>query len=459
MSATPIARAAAAAVLAAAVAAHAATAPARPSLGRPFTLAAGFQPGYGAGPAALGPDGTAWIAQAGFGSSPASGFEILARAAGGRVLGPVATSDGGGSATDRPVIAAGPGAATFVWQTASGIGGQGGVAQVRARRCTLAGCGPVQVLASWSWSAGGRVGGSGFTAVGDAEPGAAIAGSRTLAVFYRDGGGAPRMEWTVATGAGPFASARPLAGPGGPDAVVAPLAGGGAVAAWAAGTLPSLGSRVEWTAFAPRGGFARAAALAGPAGSISGLAAAPAGAGAALVWLQGTNVSEPIPAEPVWVARRGAAGGFSRPARAFGGDAFGLSLAGGAGTLAIAFTTAAGPRAGPGQPGPAWVKRSAGGGPFGAAVDLDPRAAPYPAVAVTTGGGVLAAWSACPASGAAMCTAQLAFAPPGAGFGGPVALGAEARGGSPTIAVSGARALVAWESGDAVRAVVATFRR
>src|SRR5579871_6876001 len=133
----------------------------------PLTLAAGFQAGYGAGPTALGPDGVVWLAQPGFGASPSSGFEVFARGAGAR-LGPVATSDGAGSATDRPVIAAAAGVATFVWQTASGAGGGGGVAQVRARRCTPARCGPVQVLASWRWSTRGSPAQSGFTALGDA---------------------------------------------------------------------------------------------------------------------------------------------------------------------------------------------------------------------------------------------------------------------------------------------------
>jgi hypothetical protein len=457
----PIRRAAGALALAAAIAGPAAAGGAArgasDAVGRPFTLASGFQTAYGAGPSVLGPDGTAWLAQPGFGATPASGFEIVARALGGGLAVAVATSDGGGSATDRPVIAARAGCATFVWQTASGFGGSAGVAEVRARSCTLAGCGPIQVLDRWAWDSSGAVGSSGFTAVGDAEPGVAVSGGRVVALFERAGGGRPRMEWASATG-GRFGPVHALRAPAGPVAVLAPAAGGGLVGAWIAGSLASFGSGVQWASWSARDGFAAPRALAGADGMDSELAAAPAGRGVALAWLAGAAISDPIPSAPIWVARRGAGGGFSKPVRVGGANAVGLSLAGAPDTLALAFSTTAGPGASSDAPGPAWVRRSVAGGPFGAAVDLDRTAAAHPAVGVAPDGRVLAGWSACGAQAAstAGCSAQLAIAAGRGAFAAPISLGGEDRDDSPQIHVAGARALVVWESGDAVRAVIVT---
>ena len=425
---------------------------ANPRIGAPFTFASGFQADYGVGPSALAPDGTLWLAQSGFGASPAAGFEIISRADGGRSLRSVATSDGDGSATDRPVIAAARGRATFVWQTASDAGGASGTASVRARSCTLAGCGPVQVLASWGWSEHGPVGGSGFTAVGDAEPALAVVpGGGVLAVFYRDGGGRPRMEWALAPAGGRFGAARALPGAGGPDPVLAVGGAGGVVAAWIVGDLAAYGSGIRWAAWSARGGFTRPRALTGSGATDSELAAAPAGRGVALAWLQGSNVSDPAPAEPLWVARRGPDGGFGRPLQVFGGDAFGVSLAGASGTLALAFSATAAPGASSFGPGPTWVKRSVGGGPFGPAVDLDPAATAPASVAVATGGAVLAVWGDCRSRAAAGggCSARLAVAPAGGGrFGPAVALAPEASVDAPAALAAGARTAVVWTPGD-----------
>jgi hypothetical protein len=415
----------------------------------PFTLASGFQQGYGGGESALGPDGTVWLAQPGFGPTPTAGFEIVALGAGGRRLRPVVTSDGAGSVTDRPAIAAGAGGAMFVWQTASGVGGAQGVAQVRARRCTLGGCGPIQVLARWPWNAAEPAGGSGFTALGDAEPGVATAGRNVVAVFMRGVGGAPRIAWAVATGPR-FGAVHVLPGPGGLDPVVATVPGG-VVAAWIAGPLASYGSGIEWARWSARGGFSRPRALAGVAGLDSGLVATPDGGGVALAWLEGSGVVNPIPAGAAWMAR-GGSGGFSRPARVFAGAAAALSLAGASGALALGFTTGA-HAAGPEAHAPAWVARSEGGRPFGAAVDFDPEAASPAAVAVAAGGDVLAAWNACRG---ASCAARLALAGGRTRIAAARTLGAEERGDAPAIHTVGRRTLVTWESGDAVRGVIAT---
>jgi hypothetical protein len=121
----------------------------RLSTGARFTLASGFQYDLGAGSSALGPDGTVWLAQpvAAYG-----GFRIVARTTGGRALHPGVAAGSGGSAYSRPAIAAAAGAATFVWEAASDADGPSGVAAVKALRCTLSGCEPVQTLSSWRWT-------------------------------------------------------------------------------------------------------------------------------------------------------------------------------------------------------------------------------------------------------------------------------------------------------------------
>jgi hypothetical protein len=442
-------------VLAAAVgpalAAASAGGAATPRIGAPFVLASGFQQDYGAGPTALGPDGTVWLAQPGFGASPSSGFDIVARAAGGGVLRPVVTSDGAGSATDRPVIAATATGATFVWQTASNAGGAAGIAQVRARSCTLRGCGPVQVLERWSWSSHGPPGGSGFSAVGDAEPGVVAVGGRVLAAFFRDGAAA-RMEWALADRDGRFGPVHALSGPGGPDPVL--TVDGGVVAAWVSGDLAAFGNGVVWASWSARRGFSRPRSLASAAGfTFSDLVGAPAGGGVALAWLEGVNVSDPTPSEPIWVARRGRAGGFSRPVRAFGGNAFGLALAGASDTVALAFSATRGAGANSIDPGPVWAKRSIGGRPFAAAIDLDATAAAPAAVAVTGRGAVFAAWNACHGTS---CGARIAVGAHGGPFTAPVAVGAESQTDAPALSAGGGRVLVTWQLGDAVQGAFVT---
>lgn len=452
------------AVLAVAVAVGRAGAAAPPALrfGAPFTLASGFQAGYGAGAAALGADGTVWLAQAGYGSAPASGFEILARAPAGGIAIAVATSDGAGSATDRPAIAAYPGGATFVWETASSFGGPAGTTEVRARSCTLRGCGPVQVVERWRWSTHGPLGGSGFTAVGDAQPGLALAAGRVVTVLYRDGPGAQRMEWASApaNGRGRFGAPRALGGAGGPVAVLSAQRGGGILAAWTAGDLAAYGSAIEWARWSARGGFDRPRVLAGSAAATghldAGLAAAPAGAGTVLAWVAGANVSDPAPAEPVWVAHAGARGGFGRPRRVFGGLAAGLSAAGAGGTLALAWHAVAGRGQSSDSPGPAWAASGAAERGLGTPARLAARADGTPAVAVVDGT-VVAAWNACRAgaASAAACTLSLAVARGGGAFTAAPALGGEDPDDAPALHAAGGRVLAVWEAAGVVRGALA----
>jgi hypothetical protein len=259
------------------------------------------------------------------------------------------------------------------------------------------------------------------------------------------------MAWAVATRAG-FGPAHALAGAGGLEPALAATPGG-LVAAWIVGRLASFGSGIEWARWSAGGGFSGPQALAGAGHADSGLVAAPDGRGVALAWLEGSGVDEPIPAGAVWMARGAAGGGgFSSPARVFGGAAAGLSAAGASGTLALGFTTGA-HRAGPGTHAPAWIARSDSGGPFGAALDADPTAASPAAVAVASGGDVLGAWNAC---GNASCAARLVLAGRRTAIAAAVTLGPEDRGDAPLLDTIGRRTLVTWESGDAVRGVIAT---
>ena len=216
-----------------------AAAPPALRFGAPFTLASGFQPVYGAGAAALGADGTVWLAQAGYGSAPASGFEILARAPAGGIAIAVATSDGAGSATDRPAIAAYPGGATFVWETASSFGGPAGTTEVRARSCTLRGCGPVQVVERWRWSTHGPPAARDSPRSATRSRASRSPPGASSPCFYRDGPGAQRMEWASAP-AGRFGP--PRAGRAGRPRRGARAARRRDLAAWIAGDLAAFGT-------------------------------------------------------------------------------------------------------------------------------------------------------------------------------------------------------------------------
>jgi hypothetical protein len=73
------------------------------------------------------------------------------------------------------------------------------------------------------------------------------------------------------------------------------------------------------------------------------------------------------------------------------GDAYGLSLAGNDGALALAFATTARTGLDAGTSGPAAVETSVAGSSVGAPVDLDADAEPYPAVSVDDRADMLAA--------------------------------------------------------------------
>jgi hypothetical protein len=411
------------------------------SFGPRFTLAGGFQYDLGAGTSALGTDGTVWLAQP---RSPSGGFEIVARTADGRELQPGVAPGGGGSADSRPAIATAAGSATFVWETASGASGPSGTAAVRALRCTLGGCAPLQTLATWRWTYAN----DSFPPMGyQAQPGLASASGKTVAVFLRDAAANPQMVWAQA-GAGRFGAPHSFGTGGAADPVVVSEAGGRILAAWLAGSGDTAsGSGVKWASWSAPAGFTRVQTLAGASGDFAaGLVGTRDAGGAAIAWIQGDNATDPgLAAEPVWVARQGSQE-FSKPVRAFGGLAFGLSLTGADGVLALGFTTT--PRAGMDgdSAGPALVARSDGEKPFGRPITLDPKAAPTPVVAVDAEGDVLAAWND---NGAKVAIAKATGA-----FGPPLVIGPEIGDGSPVIRVSGCRALVVWEGPSASGAVL-----
>jgi len=409
------------------------------SIGEPITLASGFQADLGVGPSAVGSDETVWLAQ------PVGGgrFRIIGRAASGRTMRPVLVSGGIGSVTSTPAITVSATTATLVWETApNGVDGSSGTVYVRARRCTLGGCTPTQTLSSWHWTYANNS----FPAMGYwAKPAVATAGGRAVVVFYRDSGSDPQMMWAQTDGVR-FGALHALGGGGWADPVAVGESGGRVLAAW----FDNVSSSVDWAQWSLAAGFTRSQSFSDGQGFYSAdLVAAPLGAGAAIAWIQGDNTTDPgLDADPVWVARTQASS-FTKPVRVFADDAFGLTLDGGRGVLALAFTTTT-PGLDAGAPGPAIVETSIDGAPFGSPVDLDDTAAPYPAVSVGSGASVLATWNA-------NSTAQIAIAPAAGKFDPPVTLGPETRNDSPTIHTDGAQSLLVWQNpSGAVRGVLTT---
>jgi hypothetical protein len=236
--------------------------------------------------------------------------------------------------------------------------------------------------------------------------------------------------------------------------VIAAESGGRVVVAWLDG---SRNPWVDWSQWTPGRGFGAVDQLHGAHGSQgSNLVASPAGAGVELAWIEG-DFAGGAPGQyvdPIWVSRRGATGGFSAPVRAYRGLAGQLSLAGAAGVVALAFSSASPDGGGYADDARgALVERSVGGRPFGPPVELDPRAGPNPTVAVAPDGDVLAAWGR---SGSdAPSDAKLAAATPSGPFGAPLALGSDSEPYGPWVVIDGPRALVTWQDQAATDGVTA----
>ena len=441
---------------AAALAVLAATGGAMPStlsVGRPFTLATG-SPDSGVAASGLGSDGSVWsVLERASGS-----FAIAARARGGRGLGPLTVAAPSGFDQGIPVVSVSGATATFAWLV---VRQSSGDAAAQVRTCTLSGCRPTQTIARWAYTPGGAPVFSGASAVGLAS-----AGGRTVLVFYRTSGGRALMEWSQSTG-GRFSAPRALATITPSVSVDIPVltgeAGGRIVAVWP--HYRATGFDLGYALWSARGGFAPAGTIPGGQGPFTdGLpVVAAAGAGAAVAWIQGTNATDPQQeAEPIWFARQSATG-FGAAAEVFDGDAGGLSMAGGGGVLALAFTTAR-----PGfdidGDGPAMVIRSVDGAPFGTPTELASSSAPFPTVSVDAHGDTLAAWDLethYPRTSGPTSVAQLAFAPPSGAFGAPARLGTASSGDligeAPSVHCAPARCAVVWQSaGGDVRAALAT---
>lgn len=441
---------AAVALGAAASEAGGAASPAR-VLGEPFTLASPPPGAPGIGPvdieaSGLGSDGTLWAALVG---TPSEAVVVVAHAVDGRTLGPTDLTVAGGLRVGNPVISVSGGTATFAWLAYGWLAHASSYqAEVEARTCTLSGCGPTQTVASW------QAGGSGAPVLAGGSPmGIATAGGRTILVFYRNSGGAAQMLWAQA-GGGRFGPARPIAAPRLESnvsidiPVVIAESGGRVLALW-----PRYGgtgmNAIGWTIWSATSGFEAAQTLTGARGRYSdgSPVAAAVGSGAAIAWIQGDNLTDPEQeAEPIWVSRQ-SANGFSKPVEAFSGLAAGVSLAGGAGVLALAFTEGSSAA----DNGAAMVARSVAGAPFGAPVELAPSTVSYepPTVSVDAHGETLAAWAREEdgASGPA-AIAQLALAPAHGTFSPPLTLATASHAGllgnGPIVRTSAGRAAVMW---------------
>lgn len=394
------------------------------SVGVPFTLVSGVLSDAGTGASVLGSDGTMWLAQpVGDGS-----FRIVGRAVGGRRMRPVVVGGGSGWATSTPAVTESDGTATVVWETAGGD--DAGTVYVRALRCRLSGCTPIQTLSSWHWTYANNS----FPSMGYwAKPAVGSAGSHAVAVFDRDGASDAQMMWTQTSG-NRFGKLHPFGGGESSEPVVVGESAGRMVAAWLDGDAES----VDWAQWSARSGFTATRSFRDGDGFYAAdMVGARAGDGCAIAWVQGGNTTDPgEDSEPVWVARQ-AAKGFAAPERVFAGDAFGLSLAGDGGVLALGFTTTRVGNAG--VPGPAVIETSTNAGAFGAPVDLAPDAVSSPAVSVDDRGDVFATWNANSEAEIAVAPARQAFSPP-------TTIGPEPSGSSPTIDATGERSAVIWQN-------------
>ncbi len=413
-------------------------------LGKSFTLVAGPQENLGVGASVLGADGTVWLAEP---ISQPRSFEIVARAANGRRLGPVIVSAQAGFENAEPTISVSGATATFAWFASGDSTSTGDAVAVETRRCTPAGCQPTQTLTRWT---------SGNYSPG--QPVLAESKGRTVVVFNQGDANGSEVMWAQSDG-GAFGPVRPIAQAPAigvvpnawlfDDPVLVTEASGRILAAW-----PNFGGAsfaVSWSSWSAKGGFTPPRTLPGGAGTYAGdLVAAPDGSGAALAWIQGNNVTDPgLIAEPVWVARQNAQG-FAKPTRVFGGYAFSLSLAGGGDVTALAFNTAKAAGLDGDSDGPVLVARSVDDAPF-RTMTLTANAAPYPTASVNSVGETLVTWNRqtlypqTPTS-----TAEIAIAAPHGTFSSPETLGSELFDDSPNVHTVSSRSLVVWQAAPGI---------
>jgi hypothetical protein len=424
-------------VVAAAVASEAAGSPPLSIVvGKPFTLASPPSGAPGIGPVSveasrLGPDGTLWAALTG---TPSEAVVVVAHAADGRTLGPLNLTVPGGFGAGAPVISVSGATATFAWLAYDSKYRT----RVEARTCTLSGCRPAQTVASWQ-----AVRSAAPVLAGGSAIGLASEDGRTIIVFYRNTGTA-QMMWAQASG-GRFGPLRAIAAPQLQSnvAIDIPVAiaesGGRVLAVW-----PLYGPTgmvaIGWTIWSAPTGFAPAQTLSGGQGIYSDgtPVAAAVGSGAAIAWIQGNDNSEDQPAEPIWISRQTATG-FAKPVVTYGGLASGLTLAGGGGVLALAFTA---------DGDDAVVERSVAGAPFTPPVRLAPSAVWPPTVSVDARGEALAAWAHETNNVSGVATAQLAIAPADGTFSHSVTIAPASHSGlvgdAPTLDTNANRSAVIW---------------
>jgi hypothetical protein len=416
-----------------------------PSVGTPFTVAASASEGGVS--SALGPDGTVWAVER-RGYREDAPFVIVARAANGSTLAPVSLPVAAGSVWDTPVIATSAGTATFVWETQRNSSpSTAGAVVVSARRCTLAGCAPVQTLATWRLSEGGAIAFPTGNPV-NPEPAVASVAGGTLVVFQRGGVRAPRMVWAVSDGAR-FGGLHSFGVAGSGNPALVGESGGRALAAWlnaSAGDLEASSViKIMWSQRSPRSGFTHPESVKAPGPALGGasyaggLVGTPLPSGAAIAWFQRNSATDDT---HIWVARQGP-NGLSEPTSAYTGAATGLSLAGADGVLALAFNATAG-MYGADDGGPLMVATSVDGVRFGKPVELDGDTAAFPMVAVDAQGDVLASWSS---QSSQPSIAQLAIAPAAGSFDPPLTLGPEKFDDGPVaIDANGRQTVVVWEN-------------
>jgi hypothetical protein len=371
----------------------------------------------------LASDGAAWavvLNNPGEDTSD-SGFTILARAADGTTVGSVAVGGAPDTLLNRPTLTVAGQTATVVWLTYARS-----TVAVHARQCTLNGCGPGQIVASWR--AGDALLQAEYTYP---EPAVANADGHVVVVFARFGVPHPQMMWAQASGSR-FGTPRSFGVSGNYDPAIVAEPNGRVFAAWfhgtggegpgdTAGFFPR-GVSIQWSEWSPGQGFgAVAVAHTGNVEAAGELTAAATASAVTLAWLQGGDVysEEGTIGSSVW-AMSEHAGHFSPP-QDVDGSAANVSLAGAGDVVALGFADDGG--ATPLEPTyhSAMVTTSVDGRPFGRPVELDADAGP-PLVSVGGAGEVLATWFADASDTYELGSQELAIAPPGGGFAAPVAL-------------------------------------
>jgi VCBS repeat-containing protein len=286
----------------------------------------------------LSSDDTAWIADADLPDPDRNGsIRVMARTDQAQTLGPIKVSASRGTAILPPVISAHGENAVVAW-----LSYQGALPteeEVRAMLCTETGCARPQTVFSWFRK-------NDPVDPLEEQPGPSVTwvGSRALLLFRGSSSKGQRLQWSITTGSR-FGRVHTL-GEDGLEPEIAALPGGQAVAVWqsyasAPGqTFPSIELRTaRWSG----GEFARPSTL--PSAAGQGVQSfdqqlAVDGPKVIVAWTQSTPTADGEERTGnLWLTNADAGSAFGPPTEIYEGQVGALSLAAGAGRVALAFST------------------------------------------------------------------------------------------------------------------------